>query len=753
MTLVIILGVTFVWFFQLDKTISERLKAKKFTSPVEYYSNPEKVFKGQKIKEDHILQILNRLNYRQRKPKQAISPGDYVRWNADLCQEKLQREFIRDTEHCLAFKRLGILDELDTKIHVIAFGANDIVYEVYSGNPPQPKTVIELEPEMFAQYYGDKPIWRRVIDLGETPALCLNGLLAIEDSQFLEHQGVSATGIFRALIRNIRSGRIAQGGSTITQQLVKNYFLTSERTIKRKVTEMAMAFLLENRATKDEILETYLNVIYMGQLGPFEIRGYGAASKYYFGIPIEDLNLPQCALLAAIVNSPGLYNPFRHPERAKSRRKKVLDRMVELEIISQFDARSAYEAPLPKSSKFALREPAPYFVEAVRAQVSELGVNTENGLKIFTTLNIQAQKAAQKAVTSGIEKLESWYKSLKKKKEEGKELQGALISADPTTGFVEALVGGKRFKLSQFNRATQSKRQIGSIIKPVVYLSALETVTDNGRPFDPFTLLDDSRFTVEYEGQSWSPRNYEGKHYDMVPMFFALKSSLNSATARLGLKAGLDEVVETAHALGLRNSKIQALPSLTLGAVELSPKEVLQVYTTISRMGLHTPLTLIRRLETFDGDVVYRHVVDPLPVVDPQATAVLVGMMKQVIENGTGALARKLGFTHPAAGKTGTTSDTKDAWFSGFTPLHTTTVWVGYDDNTPHGLTGATGALPIWTEYMKAYASQFPPIDFTLPEGVEKRSVDIATQVALGIPDDPKKPIESIELIFKTQDY
>jgi len=738
-----------VWFYKLDQTIQERFEGKRFAPPVEIYSGPNRIFRGQKLNYKAFVETLERLNFRKREQDQPLADQDYVIWDGYYCNRVLQDEFVDDTEKCIALKFTNFLESNASEIHVVALGIGDIVFEVYSGNPPRPSTVIELQPELVAQYYGEKPIFRQIIELGDVPAICLNSLLSIEDSEFLEHQGVSFTGMFRALITNISSGRVAQGGSTITQQLIKNYFLTPERTLKRKFTEIAMAFLIENRISKDEILETYLNLIYMGQIGPFQIRGYQSASKYYFGKPIDSLNLNECALLAAIVNSPGLYNPFRNPERAIARRKKVLTRMKDLNIIPPADADQSMQSPLPEKAHVVLKDPAPYFMEAVRKKLIEMDVNLENGVKVYTTMNVNAQEAAQKASTEGVKGLEEWYKSLKNKKEkEKKNLEVALISADPTTGYVEAMVGGRQFKRSQFNRAMQSRRQIGSIIKPAIYLTALESATDNGRPYSPITLLDDTRFTHKYEGQEWSPRNYEGKNFDMIPMYFALSRSLNTATAKLGLSVGINEIIETLSAMGLERTP-ETLPSLTLGAVELSPYEVLQLYTTLATLGTRRTLTFIRRVESLDGDILYDHDIDETGILERDATAVLVGMMRETLRNGTAKSSQKRGFKRPAAGKTGTTSDTKDAWFAGFTPLHAAVVWVGYDDNTPHGLTGASGALPIWLNYMKDYVDQFPPLDFNWPNGVVARDIDEVTQSALGIPEDPEHPLEPVELIFK----
>jgi penicillin-binding protein 1B len=552
----------------------------------------------------------------------------------------------------------------------------------------------------------------------------------------------------RAFVRNVQNLGYVQGGSTITQQLVKNYFLTHERSLKRKFKEIFMALLLDFRFSKDEILAAYVNEIYMGALPPFQLRGLAAAAEHYFQKGLGDLDLSECSLLAAIINSPGLYNPFRHPERAKKRQSKVLKEMVKYDYITQEEADNASAKPLPKRPKRILTEPAPYFVDAVNRKVNELQIDTSGGARIYTTLDKRHQEAAQKAVSEGVEGIESWYKSLLKIKESGKSLQGLLISADPKRGQVKAIVGGRDFQRSQFNRAVQSRRQVGSIMKPFVFLTALLSKDDTGEPYTPFNLCDDERFETRYDRQVWSPKNFGNEYFGTVPMYFALKSSLNCATASLGIRVGLKKIVETARLLGV-TSEIEPLPSLTLGAYELSPMEVLQSYSTIANFGKYRPLQLFTRIEDLKGGTLYFQRGESEQRLSKEATAVLIGMMKQTIENGTAATLRKLGFSAPAAGKTGTTSDSRDAWFGGFTPSHVAISWVGYDDNTSHGLTGASGAVPIWSRYMKTITASSRDEDFAWPEGVAYKEVDIPTQRALGVPDDPERPLTPIRLIFK----
>ncbi|HEX4925550.1 MAG TPA: transglycosylase domain-containing protein, partial [Bdellovibrionales bacterium] len=515
-----------------------------------------------------------------------------------------------------------------------------------------------------------------------------------------------------------------------------------------KFKEFFMAILLELHATKDDILQSYINEIYMGQNGPFQVRGFGSAAEYYFGKPLSELSLPDCALLAAIVNSPGLFSPFRAPERAHQRRDLVLTQMEKQGLISAEQADQAKKAPLPKERPGILSEPAPFFVDAVQKQLDALKIDRSQGLKIYTTLDLEAQEAAQDAVKRGLERIEKDFKRVAELKAKGKVLEGVLISSDPETGYVQAVVGGRSFKQSQFNRAIQSHRQIGSVIKPFVYLAAFESQTEDGEPYTPLTLVNDDPVKIKYEKQQWTPANYEKKYYGNIPLFFALKNSLNAATARVALQAGLEPLVELIQDLGV-SSNMKALPALSLGAFELYAWEVLQSYSTLARMGDHTPLTYVISAEDLDGNEVFRHKIRAESVADKADVAVLVGMMKQTIETGTGRSIRQWGFMHPAAGKTGTTSDNKDAWFAGFTPLHVAVAWVGYDDNSSHGLTGASGAIPIWVDYMMTYAAQFPPVDFAWPEDVEVREIDVATQQALGVPEDPKLPLAPVQLVFK----
>lgn len=743
LTLIIIPTALFAqWLYRLNDSIDQQLLKKQFTPSIELLSAPEKFFKDQTLTEQRLWNAFNIRRYRERKPGETVLTKDFAKLNKDQCEQKISNHFTNEIESCAEFRNTA------GEWFLIALTSSFKIFDVFGGSPPESVTLTELEPMIFAQYYGSDPILRTIVELGDTPPLCLNALLAIEDSTFLEHGGVNIKSIGRAFLKNITAGRVVQGGSTITQQLVKNYFLSHERTFVRKFKELFMAILLETKKTKDSILEAYINEIYMGQNGPFQIHGFSSAAEFYFGKKLTDLNLPECALTAAIVNGPGVFSPFLSPQKATDRRKLVLEKMVEQNIISQQDMAVALLEPLPTAPQKLLSEPAPFFVDAVMKKVVEMGFDLKQGLKIETTLDLQAQEAAQKSVREGIDSLEKSYKSLQQLKEQGKNLEALLVSANPTNGYIQAIVGGRNFKKSQFNRAIQSRRQVGSVMKPFVYLTAIEAKDANGNPYTPLSLVDDSKFTTEYDKQSWSPDNFENKYFGVVPLYFALAKSLNCATARLGIEIGLKNIVTTAMDFGI-TSDIKPFPAMTLGAFELSPLEVLESYNAFARLGEHIPLTMIRNIKSINDDLLYEHTIEREQVFDSADVAVLVGMLKNNMINGSGSGATLMGFTHPSGGKTGTTNDKKDAWFAGFTPLHTAVVWVGYDDNTSHGLTGAQGAVPIWTNYMKQTAATYPPLDFRWPENVTVRTVDVETQKSLNVPEKPDRPLSDIQLVFK----
>jgi penicillin-binding protein 1B len=718
-------GALIWWASRLDHQITEKLKTKKFLPPTEYFSAPLDFEPGMLAKE--LKLVLAERSYRSRDKDQKLFPGDWTLLSLDDCQKSMPGALPPETLTCLQWMIRDVQDPEfhDNTFQMAALDSQEKILATYRGNPLTPVPVVFVEAELVAQFLGNEPIMQNVLALGEVPTQCLNALLAIEDSQFLSHSGVSYTGIARAALKNAFGSGVKQGGSTITQQLVKNYFLSSERTLRRKVTEFFMSLILETRVSKDEILETYLNVIYMGQSGAFQVRGFGAASQSLFSKPIHQLNLSECALMAATVASPGLFDPVKKPENAKRRRQLVLDRMLGLEFISPTEHQAASTQGLPVNSRPSVVETAPYYIHAVNQQLKSLlaGIDSEDssaaGFKIFTGLKLTSQRAAQEALRNQLGKLEIENKRIASLKAEGQTIEGALLSADNRTGLISAVVGGRSYKLTQFNRAIDGHRQVGSIMKPFVYLTALANSGLNGRIYDPLTPLLDEKTTHKFDRQTWTPENYGKKYFGEVPAYFALKNSLNAATASLGIEVGLDRIIEITRKLGV-TSKLEKVPALTLGAFELYPREVLEAYTTLARFGNHIDLSYIRSVVSDTGAAVFQFAPLPQQVVEPEASASLVSMMKQTLISGTAKAIRLSGlYLRPAAGKTGTTSDSRDAWFSGFSPRLTTVVWAGYDKGMSSGLTGASGTAPIWGEYMKNYETRYPESDFAWPETTE----------------------------------
>ncbi|MEK6774384.1 MAG: PBP1A family penicillin-binding protein [Bdellovibrionota bacterium] len=752
LTLMII--VLLLLFFSFDKELSEKLEAKKYILPTEYFAAPLSFKSKMLYSREAIEELLVKRNYRSRNVHQRLLPGDYLIGSAEECATRMQAEIPEITSGCLGFSRKSEgsskletpTDETsDKNVQWILFNENKNILNVYLGIPAHPGVQVSLDAPLLAQYIGNSPVMQEAVNISQIPPSCLNAVMAIEDNQFLEHGGFSFTGLARALFKNITGGK-KQGGSTITQQLVKNYFLSSEQTYRRKINELFLAILLESKFSKDQILEMYVNIIYMGQSGVFQVIGFPASAQYYFQKNISELQLSECATLAAVLNGPGVYDPFRKPEKSLARRNLVLEKMKTLKLISESEYNSALKDPLPIKPAAKAAETAPYFIDAARKQLQELSISIE-GAKIYTSLDLEAQQEAQQALQSHLNNLEKTNKYLKEKKEKGQTLEGVVLSGDPETGLVSVAVGGRSFKMTQFNRAVDSHRQVGSIMKPFVYLTALSQMENENKAYTPISLLDDTKFQVSYEGQHWSPENYGKKYYGTVPLFYALKNSLNASTASLGLKIGLDKIILTANAFGLQ-SEMKALPSLVLGSFEMYPKEVLQAYMTIGNFGQKPKLSFIRKVMDSDGKVVFENFPELTQAYDPVDTAVLLGMMKQTLLTGTARSVSLSGFTQPAAGKTGTTNDNKDAWFVGFTPFITTLVWVGYDNNLPTKLTGGSGAAPIWTQFMKKVSTIYPPEDFSWPENTVKVTLSPENLQKIGAEKEAEDN-SPVELIFK----
>lgn len=705
--------------------MKKQLEDKSFLQPTEYFTDRFLLENQQTYSFEELKNMLTELGFRERNENQKILEEDFIVLNPEGCLKGLAANgeplFLPETTigSCILF-RTPLNDFYSNELSWIVFNAdNSSILQLFTGEARVTKAPhLSFGTQVIAQYLGAEPIMQETVDLGQMPPMCLQAVIAIEDKNFLEHQGFSFWNMLRAgvaSVRNLAQGRRVQGGSTITQQLVKNYFLTHERTLKRKYQEILLSVALEDQLTKDEILNLYLNIIYMGQNGPFQVRGFGAASKFYYQKSISDLNLQECAFLAAVLNGPGVYDPYKRADRAKLRRDVVLARMAELTMISENDKKAAQESPLIVGKSIEAFETAPYFLGAVRAQLQGLEIDPANK-KILTTLDLNQQRAAQNSMNTLLTQLEKNHKKIKTLGESGKRLE-AVIMSTTNDGRVSTLIGGRSFRTTQFNRALSAHRQAGSIFKPFVYLRALET-----GDYDPATLISDDPVTIDLQNRKWTPSNYDKKFHGQIPFYVGLEKSLNVATVNVLMAVGIDEVIDLAKRYQI-TSPMLAVPSLALGAFELYPYEVLRTYSGFANFGRVPELTYVRKVLSSELETVYES--EPRYVEGSQEgpTATLVSMMKLIPLRGTARSIQASGFAWPSAGKTGTTNDYKDSWYAGFTPKRTTLTWVGYDDNSISGLTGSNGAVPLWTSFMKQAAAKDPILDFPWPESLEKREM------------------------------
>ncbi|HEY6148282.1 MAG TPA: PBP1A family penicillin-binding protein, partial [Thermoanaerobaculia bacterium] len=546
-----------------------------------------------------------------------------------------------------------------------------------------PVAALVLEPERLGAVFGEEFEDRTPVRLSEVPRSLTDAVLVTEDRDFYRHAGVSLKRTFGAVFANLKGGA-TQGGSTLTQQLVKNLYLSPERTLRRKANEAVLAVILDARYSKDEIFEAYLNEIYLGREGAIAITGVGEAARHYFGKEAADLDLAESATLAAIIKAPNVYSPLRNPSRAQQRRDLVLRLMREEKKIDDAQLSAALAEPLLPVSRSAFRTKAPHFVDFVKSELAERygeKMKTE-GLQIYTTLDVDLQQAGQRAITEGLAALEKKYRRLAQAAKESP-LQGALIAMEPQTGSVRALVGGRNYARSQFNRVTQAHRQPGSLFKPFVYLAAFSR-RDLPKPVTPATILEDSPITVAWDRsqaeQQWTPRNYDNDFRGPMSARRALEQSINIPTVRAALAAGLPTVLATARAAGI-GSPLRPYPSIALGAFEISPMEIASAYCVFANSGIRIEPNAIVGVMTSDGTVLDRKETALKPVLPADAVFLVDSLMRGAVDRGTGNGARAGGVKGVLAGKTGTTNDGRDAWFVGFSPRFLAAVWVGYDDN------------------------------------------------------------------------
>ncbi|RJQ46829.1 MAG: penicillin-binding protein 1B [Gammaproteobacteria bacterium] len=700
--------ITVPYVLYLDFTVRTHFEGKRWELPARVYARPLELFQGMRLTPAALDAELSDLGYRRNARLDAAgqySPGDN------------ELRFVTR-----AF-RFWDSAEPSRKVRVAFEGG--AVHELQDFESGKTLDLVRLDPVLIGSIYPAHHEDRVLVQIGEVPPLLIKTLIAVEDRHYYRHYGVNPVSIARAMLANLRSGRAVQGGSTLTQQLVKNFYLTSERTWWRKLNEAIMALLLEAHYSKDEILEAYLNEVFLGQEGSRAIHGFSLASRFYFGQPLNELKLPQFALLVGMVRGPSYYDPRRHAERALALRSLVLDVLLDQQLITAEEARTAKAAPLgviPRAPSGT--SPYPAFMDLLRRQLKRDYKEedlTSEGLQIFTTFDPRIQKNTEQALDARIAQLEKQYKI------PAGRLEGAVVVARNDNGEVLAVAGGREARYSGFNRALDAQRPIGSLVKPAVYLTALSLP----KRYTLATLLDDSPVTFNNPGgKPWAPQNYDLQNHGMVPLLGALAHSYNVSTARLGMEIGVPGVVRTMKRLGVMRD-IAPFPSVLLGAVELTPIEVTQMYQTIASGGFRAPLRSIREVLTVKGEPLQRYPLSVEQVYEPAPVFLLTTALQQVVSAGTArSVIQQLPDGLTVAGKTGTTDDLRDSWFAGFSGQHLAVVWVGRDDNRPTGLSGASGALRVWGDIMGTIGAD--PLRLTPPASVELARVDLQTGLRAG---------------------
>ncbi len=690
-----------LYIWHLEAWIEHRFSGRRWSIPSTVYSDTAMLFPGQKINRSLLDEKLSRLGYL----KTSRSPGRKGELRVTPSSIEL---FLRD---------LRISSRVREGFPVrITFSDNQIetLTRMESG---EPVPLLELEPEELMFFFGPEREQRRLISVEHIPAHVIHAVLAAEDARFYRHRGVDLRAILRALSANVRHRALSQGGSTITQQLAKNYFLTPERTVSRKLKEMLLSLIMELRYEKDEILEIYLNEIYLGQKGSVAVNGLGEAASFYFGKDASELSLAEGATIAGLIKAPNIYSPYVNRERSLKRRNQVLRAMKKNRWISGESLLRAFSAPLEPAGSTAYRKKAPYFMDYLSQQLSELyspEILTTHGLSIHTTLDTQVQAAAESALERGLARLEESNPALRRS-DPNKQLQGAVIVMQPKTGYILAMVGGRDYNTSVFNRATQAWRQPGSAFKPFVYLAGLDQ-------FTPASPLSNKPRSFDRNGKVWQPRNYEPIAADRIPFRQAFARSVNVPTVNLAVRIGLGRIVETAASFGF-STPVKPYPSLALGAFEVVPLELARAYSAFAADGMLTHPLSLKEISDEQGNVLKRRQMRIEQVIPPEKAFLMGSLLRSAVDEGTGRSLRDMGIAYPVGGKTGTTNEFRDAWFVGFTPDVLALVWVGFDDGASVQAAGSAAALPIWTYLMKALPQYRSGEWLRTPPGVVRRIV------------------------------
>jgi len=694
-------GLLTVYTLYVSEYVQERFAGRRWSIPSRVYSDTALLYPGQPATVALLESRLTGLEY-HRTSRMPGTPGEYR---------------VRGNTVEISLRPLEMPGRLRPAFPVRITLRSGLIESIRDCLDEKPLYTLELEPEQVMLFFGPRREQRELISIEHLPPHVLRAVLAAEDHRFYLHAGIDPVGILRALFINLRHGSVRAGGSTITQQLAKCYFLTPQRTFLRKFKELCIALSMELRYSKDEILEIYLNEIYLGQKGSVSISGIAEAAKFYFGTRAEDLSVAEAAAIAGLIRAPNRYSPYANPERCRARRNAVLQSMLERGWLTADEARRALDSPM-MAAGFALRErTAPYFMDYVSQQLRELYSAddlADLGLSIYTTLDTQVQRAAEQALERGLKRLEARFPDLKRQSPE-KKLQGAVIVMQPRTGAILALVGGRNYGASQFNRITQARRQPGSAFKPIVYLSALDTLT-------PATILSNEPVTYELHGRQWTPKNFDDTAPPELLLREALALSVNRPAVAAAMQTGLGHIIATARKLSI-TSPLEPYPSMALGSFEVVPLELARAYCCFASDGLLPYPRALSLVADEQGNALEQRHMEIKRATTPAKAFLMSSLLQSVVTNGTARRLRAMGVSFPCAGKTGTTDNSRDAWFIGYTPDIVALVWVGFDDGTSIHTTGSGAALPVWAELMLAIPQHISGSWVAQPPGIIRRTI------------------------------